>query len=175
MKTKPSTEYALLGSLMSGPRHGYEIMRFFNSELGSTWHISTSQLYILLKKLKDQGLVHSSIEFQETRPSKRVFTLSEEGTETFLRWLHSPTEHARDIRIEFLTKLFFLEHLSLEGASELIDAQIGLLEKLRKSMAEEERFENDSFRALVLGFKKATVETWIEWLRSKARHHFETD
>jgi hypothetical protein len=68
-----------------------------------------------------------------------------------------------------------LEHLSLEGASELIDAQIGLLEKLRKSMAEEERFENDSFRALVLGFKKATVETWIEWLRSKARHHFETD
>jgi PadR family transcriptional regulator, regulatory protein AphA len=175
MKTKPSTEFALLGTLMSGPMHGYEIMRFINTELGSTWHISTSQLYVLLKKLEKQDLLYSSVELQETRPSKRVFTLSPEGEKIFLRWLHSPTEHARDIRIEFLTKLFFMEHLSIKGASELIDAQIELLGKLQKSIAEREKLEDDPFRKIVCGFKNATVETWIEWLRSKAKHHFETD
>jgi len=48
VKTKPSTEYALLGALMAGPKHGYEIMQFLSTALGSTWHIGTSQLYALL-------------------------------------------------------------------------------------------------------------------------------
>lgn len=172
MKTKPSTEYALLGTLMSGEMHGYEILRFFNEELGSTWHISTSQLYVLLKKLENEGLLRSSVEVQETRPSKRVFSLSPEGKKVFLQWLHSPTEHARDLRIEFLTKLFFMECLSIKGGSELIDKQIEIMERLHKRISEGENLEDVPFRKLVYGFKMTTIEIWIEWLKSKAKAHF---
>jgi len=35
MKDKPATEYALLGSLMSGPRHGYEILQFLETGIGA--------------------------------------------------------------------------------------------------------------------------------------------
>jgi len=174
MKTKPSTEFALLGTLMSGPMHGYEILRFFNEELGSTWHISTSQLYALLKKLENEGLLSSSVEVQETRPSRRVFSLSQEGKKVFLEWLHSPTEHARDLRIEFLTKLFFIEHLSITGGSELIDKQIEIMEMLHKGISEGENTEKVPFKKLVYGFKSITIETWIEWLQSKAKPHFKS-
>lgn len=172
MKTKPSTEYALMGTLMSGPMHGYEILRFFDNELGSTWHISTSQLYVLLKKLEKEGLLHSSVELQETRPSKRIFSLTPEGERAFLGWLRSPTEHARDLRIEFLTKLFFMEKLSIGGGSELIDAQIEVMEGLRRSVADQEKSEQDPFKKLVYGFKKTTIETWSQWLSSRAKPHF---
>ena len=64
MKTKPSTEYVLLGSLFSGQKHGYEIMQFLESTLESTWRESTSQLYVLLKRLEREGFVHSSLEAQ---------------------------------------------------------------------------------------------------------------
>ncbi|MBW2616231.1 MAG: PadR family transcriptional regulator, partial [Deltaproteobacteria bacterium] len=59
MKTKPSTEYALLGALMSGSKHGYEILQFINTALGSTWYVGTSPLYVLLKRLERDGLLHS--------------------------------------------------------------------------------------------------------------------
>ena len=173
MKTKPSTEYALLGTLMSGPMHGYEILRFFDNELGSTWHISTSQLYVLLKKLEKEGLLHSSVEVQETRPSKRIFSLTPKGERVFLGWLRSPTEHARDLRIEFLTKLFFIEKLSIGGGAELIDAQIEVMEGLLRSVADQEKSEQDPFKKLVYGFKRTTIETWSQWLRSRAKHHFQ--
>ena len=34
MKDKPITEFVLLGALMSGPMHGYEILRFLGCRPG---------------------------------------------------------------------------------------------------------------------------------------------
>jgi len=68
MKTKPSTEYALLGVLMAGPKHGYEIMQFIEITMVSTWHVGNSQLYALLKKLEQGGLFCSRMETHDTRP-----------------------------------------------------------------------------------------------------------
>ncbi len=89
MKDKPATEYALLGALMSGPRHGYEILQFLETGLGPAWRVSTSQLYALLKRLDKEGLVNSTLETQDTRPSKRVFSILPAGRKRFLTWLKS--------------------------------------------------------------------------------------
>ncbi len=169
MKTKPSTEYALLGALMTGPKHGYEIMQFLGTALGSTWHIGTSQLYTLLKRLEGDNLLRSSLETQDTRPSKRIFSLTAEGKKLFLDWLHAPTEHVRDLRIEFLTKLFFFNRLSLKGGSELVLAQTKVLEQIRERIKQREEKEKDPFNRLVFGFKMATVEAWLEWLVKQAK------
>ena len=169
MKTKPSTEYALLGALMTGPKHGYEIMQFIETAMGSTWYVGTSQLYVLLKKLEQDGLLHSSMETQDTRPPKRVFSLRQAGKKSFLDWLHSPTEHVRDLRIEFLAKLFFFSRLSLRGGSELIRAQTQILEEIRERIEQREEKEKDPFNRLVFGSKIATVEAWLEWLIKQAK------
>ena len=169
MKTKPSTEYALLGALMTGPKHGYEIMQFLGTALGSIWHIGTSQLYALLRRLEGENLLCSSLETQDTRPSKRIFSLTAEGKELFLAWLQTPTEHVRELRIEFLAKLFFLDRLSLKGGIQLIKAQTQLLEQIRKRIKQREEKEKDPFNRLVFGFKMATVEAWLQWLVKQAK------
>jgi len=170
MKTKPSTEYVLLGTLFSGHKHGYEVMQFLESTLESTWRVSTSQLYVLLKRLEREGLVHSSLETQETRPSRRVFSLTPPGKNAFLEWVRNPTEHVRDLRIEFLAKLFFFHRLSLKGGDELVSAQVKALGEIKEGIRKRQERENDPFEKLVVGIKVMTVETWLQWLRKQATH-----
>jgi len=169
MKTKPSTEYALLGALMSGPKHGYEIMQFLATALGSTWHVGTSQLYFLLKRLERDNLLCSGVEIQDTRPSKRIFSLTPGGKKAFMDWIKRPTEHVRDLRIEFLAKLFFFDLLSLKGGNELIDAQVQAMERMKESIQQKQEKEKDPFNRLVLGFKMATVESSLQWLITQAK------
>ena len=169
MKTKPSTEYALLGALMTGPKHGYEIMQFLGTAFGSTWHIGTSQLYALLRRLEGDNLLGSKLKTQDTRPSKRIFSLTAKGKKLFLAWLKAPTEHVRDLRIEFLAKLFFFDRLSLRGGRELIKAQIQALEQIRERIEQRQEKEKDPFNRLVFGFKIAAVEAWLQWLVKQAK------
>lgn len=169
MKVKPSIEYVLLGSLMSGARHGYEIMQFLDSSLDSTWRVGTSQLYILLKRLEQGGQLQSNMETQETRPSKRVFSLTETGRKSFLDWLRIPTTRIRHFRLEFISKLFFFHILTLEGGPELVESQIRVMKRQREKIKKKERDEKDPFKKLVYGFKLGTVESYLQWLSDRGR------
>lgn len=169
----PFTEYVLLGALMSGPRHGYEIMQFLDTALGSTWHVGTSQLYALLKRLEGEGLVSSTLETQEDRPSKRVFFLTDIGKKSFLVWVHCPIENVRDIRIEFLAKLFFFGRLRLKEGDKLVKRQIQVLNKNKERLRKISENETNPYNRLVLDFKMSTVEAWLDWLHMKAKPFIE--
>jgi PadR family transcriptional regulator AphA len=168
MKDKPATEYALLGVLMSGPKHGYEILQSLGTGLGPAWSVSTSQLYVLLKRLEKEGLVSSTLQTQDTRPSKRVFSLMPTAENKFLNWLKSPTDHVRDLRIEFLAKLFFFRNLGLQGGNALVDAQIALLEQVKEGLTAKRRAERDEYNRLVYGFRISTLTGWLNWLKEDA-------
>lgn len=168
MRTGPATEYALLGAMMEGPKHGYEILQFLDSDLVSTWHVSTSQLYALLKRLERSHLLESKIEPQDTRPSKRVFSITAKGSKAFLLWLKTPTKHVRDLRIEFLAKLFFFDRLALDGAERLVEAQIGVLERIGKKVHQRGKEEGIPYKRLVFGFKETTLKAWTGWLIREA-------
>jgi len=169
MKIKPSTEFVLLGTLMSGAKHGYEIMQFIEKALGVTWFVGTSQLYVLLKKLEQKDLLGSNVEHQKTRPSKRIFSITPDGKRTFHTWMNSPSLHVRDFRIEFLAKIFFFYHLSLEGGCELIDLQIEQLKRIQLNIRQKQKAEKDPYARFVYGFKLVTVEARLEWLVKKAK------
>jgi len=168
MKNQPAAEYALLGALITGPRHGYEIRSYLKEGLGATWTIPTSQLYALLKRLEELGYVESSLESQASRPAKRVFELTNEGRRAFLDWVHAPVRHVRDLRVEFLAKLFFIRKLGLNG-SPLVRDQDEILEQALNRMNARLEQETDPHRRLSTGFKRATAEAWRRWLQDEAR------
>lgn len=169
MKAKQATEYVLLGALFSGPKHGYEIIRFLESALRSTWQVSTSQLYLLLKRLEHNGLLESNIQEQEMRPSKRVFSLTSNGKKAFLGWLGSPVENIRDLHIEFLAKIFFFHSFSLNGGNELVKAQIVYLKEIKTKLQKKNERESDSFRKLVFESKLMAVRSWHRWLQKEVK------
>lgn len=168
MKEQNPTQAVILGTLMSGPKHGYDLLQTLSTSLEPTWRISTSQLYLLLKRMEEAGWVQSSLESQETRPPKRVFRLTEAGRNAFLSWLQAPVLHVRNFRMEFLGKLFFFAQLKLPGAEELVRAQLRVLEKRRGNLRRRSLEEKNAFMRMTFGFRVRMVESLLSWLRLEA-------
>jgi len=166
MSFKLSPEYALLGILMTGPKHGYDMHSYFSSNMHQFWRLSMSQIYALLKRMEKNGVVISKGEWQNNRPAKKIFSITQTGKEGFLNWIYSPVNHVRNLRIEFMAKLFFIKELKLERATDIIDKQIEILqEKLHLMQPPKEKIMMDEFQKALHSFKIAQTTSAINWLK----------
>jgi PadR family transcriptional regulator AphA len=165
MSFKVSPENALLGILMTGPKHGYELHGYMSARMNEFWHLSMSQIYALLKRLEREGCIISNQEWQENRPAKKIFSLTQTGKRRFLSWVQSPVEHVRDFRIEFMAKVFFIHELHLRQGNSLIDRQIEVLEQKRGGIEGSQEKSADPFERLLFSFKTAQSSAVLTWLR----------
>lgn len=107
-----SPEYALLGFLYKKPDHGYDLHQSLSNELGHIWHSSLSQTYNILKRLETNGYITSTLQEQDKLPARQVLSLTKAGRQRFRIWLNTPTgSSVRAVRVEFLTRLYFLQRL----------------------------------------------------------------
>ena len=119
-----SPEMALLGQLYLEPGHGYDLHRRVVSDLGHVWHLSQSQAYAILKRLEAQGDITVEEIPQEKLPSRQLLHMASKGRERFLHWLESPSGGStRAIRLEFITRLYFLNLYMPEKISGAFDQQ----------------------------------------------------
>jgi DNA-binding PadR family transcriptional regulator len=159
-----SPQPALLGLLMTGPKHGYQLHQEFSHSLGRVWQIGLSQLYAQLIQLEKAGLVAAQTQPQPNRPPRKVYQLTPEGREVFVDWVHQPTPYLRHIRVEFLARLYFFHRLTLPGFDTLV------AEQKKVCQAQVERFQelagetDDGFRRLVLEFRHGQLQAVIQWL-----------
>jgi len=116
-------EHALLGFLLQTPMHAYALHHtLMYSPLGSVWRVKQSALYAMLTRLADEGLLYAGEEDIAAR-GKRVFTVTPTGETAFMEWCVTPVPHPRDMRMEFLAKLYFLEQLPPHFHQKLLRAQ----------------------------------------------------
>ena len=163
-KRTRSPQPALLGLLMSGPKHGYDLHQEFSQELGKVWHLGRSNLYAQIKGLEAAGWVTKEAIAQENRPPRKVYRLTPAGEAQFLEWLRQPTPHLRHIRIEFLTRLYFFQRLSLPGLEELVAHQKAMLKSQVESITKAAEGEKTRFGQLVLDYRRGQMEAAIAWL-----------
>lgn len=124
-----SPEYALLGFLEQSPAHGYELHQKLLEHLGEIWHTSLSQTYNILTRLEEQGFIQGTTQEQEKRPAKRRFRLTAAGKRRFEAWMSSISAcSVRAIRVEFMTRLYFLYTRNPADALEAIQAQTEALQ-----------------------------------------------
>jgi PadR family transcriptional regulator, regulatory protein AphA len=160
-------EYPVLGILTRGPAHGYDICRLLRDGIGSIWRLGKSQVYALLIRLEREGLVGHERVGQETLPAKNIFSLTSRGEEIFEEWLDSPVYHVRDIRLEFLTKLWFARQRGAEFERRLVEKQLAACrekvekwEALRPLSRTQTESRSISFRLVVL----AAAISWLDAL-----------
>ena len=165
MNFKLSAENALFGILMTGPKHGYELYGYVSTKMNHFWDLSVSQVYALLKRIEHNGVVVSKEEWQERRPARKIFSLTQKGKKIFLYWVCSPVEHVRDVRMEFLAKLFFMRELHLKEGPSLIEKQIAVLEEKLRAIERSKEKITDEFQTALYSFKASQTTATIEWLR----------
>lgn len=124
-----SPEYALLGFLDQSPAHGYELHQKLLEHLGEIWHTSLSQTYNILTRLEEQGFIQGTVQEQEKRPAKYRFRLTAAGKRRFEVWMLSISPcSVRAIRVEFMTRLYFLYTRNPADALEAIQVQTEALQ-----------------------------------------------
>jgi len=154
----------LLGFLMLGPQHPYELHQEFERELGQVWRIGRSKLYAQLKLLEQAGLATVQVDSQSNRPPRNVYHITRAGRETFLNWLHQPTMHVRHIRLEFLARLYFFRRLALPGLEQFVTNQKEILQPRTETLSRAVSETNDDYRKLVLEFRLSQMEAIVHWL-----------
>jgi DNA-binding PadR family transcriptional regulator len=119
-----SPEFALLGFLMAGPSHGYDLHQRFVTELGNVWHLSQSQAYAILKRLEHHGDISARVIEQDKLPDRQRLRISPAGKRRFMDWLeHGCGSNARSIRLEFLTRLYFSNLYTPGNTPQIVAAQ----------------------------------------------------
>jgi DNA-binding PadR family transcriptional regulator len=158
-------EYAILGALMRGPMHGYEIYKFLSSGLRGVWSVGMSNMYGILKKLESEAHVHGTIESDGNRPAKRVFVITEKGRECFSEWISTPVRNIRDMRVEFMAKVYFLKTLGRSGGEELVSKQMAQCQKMLESM-NRSTTKRSEFARLLHDFRTCQIRSMLLWLET---------
>ena len=167
-------EHSLLGLLASAGSdgvHGYDLARqFSHGALGDIIRLESGMLYHHLKKLDRYELITTMIERQPDRPDRQIHTLTEEGRTALDRWLQAPVRATREVRLDFLLKLFFSRRLAPGRIPTLIaqqrDVLTRLLQSLDQQMADATDTPDRAERRMVLRLRMAQTEAALTWLDS---------
>jgi DNA-binding PadR family transcriptional regulator len=163
-----STEFALLGFLRRQSMYGYEIHQQLSAAtgLGLVWRLKQSQLYALLTKLEREGYVATTIEYQDARPPRKMFELTEAGRRAFQDWVQQPVPQGRKLRLDFLAKLYFAQFEGAEVAARLIERQrAACLNWLHQQEGEIEALRHSQpYDWLVHKFRLGQIEAMLAWL-----------
>lgn len=191
-------EHAILGLLAldraeaAGPEgggdggHGYDLARRFadGEPLGEVLRLEPGMLYHHLKKVARAGWVEEvaapPVNPPGSRPPRRRYRLTAAGLAELRGWLGEPVAHTRELRLEFLVKLYFARRLAPERVPRLVAEQRATLDRLAASLAAQRReLEADPaapaaamadaggdrlFRRQVLDLRLAQTEAAATWL-----------
>ncbi|MFN8381811.1 MAG: PadR family transcriptional regulator [Anaerolineales bacterium] len=169
VRRPPDIEFALLGFLLQGPQHGYQIHQMVSdpSGLGLIWHLKQSHLYAMLNQLESDGYVTSVFQNQDPHPPRRVFELTETGNRVFFDWLTSPVMAPRLIRQHFFAKLYFAQKEDANIAIKLIELQKSICQTWINEFKEKlTTSKKTSFYWSMYKYRLGQVQALQDWLDS---------
>ena len=168
-----SPEFALLGFLLAGTDHGYDLHQKFETELGNVWHLSQSQAYAILKRLENKGDISVRIVEQDKLPDRQILRITSQGRRRFMQWLENGSgSNARAIRLEFLTRLYFSNLYTPEYTPKIFAAQyveiknnIERLESLLAKLPPEQTYNRLSLDLRLRQLK--IIREWMAEIKTK--------
>jgi DNA-binding PadR family transcriptional regulator len=85
-----SLRHAVLAALIHGEASGYELTKRFDVGVGNFWHARPQQLYAELSRLHDDRLVRATEVPQVSRPTKRLYSLTDAGIAELVAFAAAP-------------------------------------------------------------------------------------
>lgn len=165
-------QYAVLGLLQDTPAHGYQLQRSFmpDGDLGAVLPLEQASLYGALKDLAGHGLIQGVEARDGLRPPKTVYQLTAAGEHHLNGWLKRPVERLRQVRLDFLLKIYFTRTRGRRAVRSLVDAQVAAChEYLSQLEARAAETAPDDFAYLVIESRTSAARSTLEWLREYRR------
>ena len=119
-------ENVVRGVLSTKPFHGYELMKWFDTEgqfLRSNTH--HSQIYRELGRMVKNGLVEFEVDERAGKPDAKVYRITDIGRQVLLEWIRSPYEPTSRFQdADFNTRLIFAIPFDLDAALRLVETEL---------------------------------------------------
>ena len=169
-----SLKFGILGMLVQGPLHGYEVKTRFEEMLGGTWEVNIGQIYTTLQRLERDGLVEPVGERGER--GKHAYALTADGQAALHDWLERPEEEPQQLREEMYVKLLLSSRIANGSLQTLLARQRRVyLQRLRDLAELESRVQREGRHDLVLLVKGAILHTeadlaWVDVCAEETGH-----
>jgi DNA-binding PadR family transcriptional regulator len=180
-----STEHLILGWIKKCPSHGYVLKKCYQEFINPDEKLNDAKLYPLLRDMEERGLITRATEDREVGPSRKVISITKEGSDVFDEWLRGDKGEGSSRRprydffraFPFLVKYAFFYDLDRETAKEKIEMQLtkhqAKLEDYRGARDKMVEKGLEACKVQVLDFGIMLEETIICWLEEKVEHYRE--
>lgn len=158
-----------LGILALGDSSGYEIKKRFEGPLRRIHEPSFGSIYPALGRLTREGLVSCTVQAQEKRPDKKVYSITAQGRAHLKAALQRELPGPDRVHSDFLVTMLFAEMLSPTFVAAAIDVRIAfyrdLLSSLEANLNDCTEDNGDiTCRHFVSGYGKAICQAAIAYL-----------
>jgi PadR family transcriptional regulator, regulatory protein AphA len=165
-----SLEHAILGFLREQAMSGYDLKTLcFDHDAQHFWTADQAQIYRTLDRLEERNLVRSRVRRQRSRPDRKVYSLTQSGSEELDRWVATSTP-LPPLRDPFLIQLRFAGGLPDDELLGLLRSRRHALQhrldSLRERAAAEGRGSSRDavLHRLTLEAATATTRASIDWV-----------
>jgi DNA-binding PadR family transcriptional regulator len=157
-------EHVPLAFLEPFPCHGYDLHRAIGADpvLRSIWRLGRSELYFLLKKLEKRGFVSPQVSDPVLGPRRTTYAITQTGRAALHAWLATPVANPRDLRAEFLAKVYLGRVLGAPETPELLMGQRVVLQERLNRLREGEL--RGGFERHVYSLRTLQTQAALEWL-----------
>lgn len=167
-------DYAILGMLSWRPLTGYDMKRMIQESPIMYWSGNNNQIYKSLVQLLDNGYVTNEVQYQESAPNKKIYSITESGRVALKEWVLNTDPEIPDIKKNFLIQLSWAGQLGLSEINELINRYEDTM-KQQVAMQQEEKIRQKNFPnrsrqeqyiwEMVYENLRMEYETELQWIR----------
>jgi DNA-binding PadR family transcriptional regulator len=162
-------DLVLLGLLCDGPKHGYEMKKLIEEDLGRFVEFSSGPIYYALKNLELRALVTKTVAQHGRRPEKYVYQITEKGKREFLNLLHRNFLTLQRPFHNLDLSLYFLKFLEPAETLKMIRERLVSLRRVRlwakqleKTLQQEQK---PYYLVAIAEHIRMTVQTEIDFIK----------
>ncbi|GAB6930637.1 DUF4180 domain-containing protein [Paenibacillus sp. JCM 10914] len=178
-----SIQLAILGILSWKSSTGYELKKIFEDSSFMYWSGNNNQIYKALMNMENEDFVTSEVVHQDNSPSKKIYSITEEGIKELKKWIMSSPE-APEIKKAFLVQLAWSDMLSNQELNEVLfkyenEIRLQLImqnEKYRRALHTPNRSNRESL--IWERISENIVSTYnneLNWVRETRQKLFENE
>ena len=116
-----SIKHVILGFLSETPLTGYDLKKKFSDSEIFHWSGNNNQIYRTLVELHNEMLVTIEVQYQESKPPRKIYTITDAGLAALRQWMVSPPEMPQ-FRNPLLMQLTWADQLEPETLRKMLAA-----------------------------------------------------
>lgn len=154
----------LLGLLRGSEMYGYQLNEIIDTHMGTSVHLTRPTAYRLLNQMAEDGWVTCREQQQGRRPTRRVFTITEQGERIFQERLRTCLADYAYPDYQSAICLAFLDQLEASEAVPLLEERRDRLTMLLESLVVDQAHETGSIQ-LVIDHHKRLLQAELDWMQ----------